>query len=151
MKFKDKSKILLFALPILFLSLHYFGYMTESLDGIPVITSPELDPLQIENLRLEKELLPDYFHPFQMLERHYAEKASGEIVVIEKGRLIRYDEMNIVMGDPTDYFADDRPDNMLIRGLAVDDYPNGIFFLLQYLIILAFVFLATKKILNSYI
>jgi len=147
MKAKNKSKIPLLILPLLFLALHYFGYMTESLDGLPILTSPEPMPFDVANLELEKEFLPDYLDPFQILERHYLEKGTGEVVVIEKGSFISTD-MNFTMGDPTAYFEADRPENMFLRGFAVDDYPNTIFFLIQYLLLISFVSLSTKEILK---
>lgn len=143
MKLKNKNNLFIIILPILFLILHFFGYTSAYFDGIPLITSPQPEPLQIQKIVLSKTILPDYFNPFQKLEYHYTEKDSTETVIIEKGSFFSTD-LKTTMGDPAKYY-DENKDGVQYRGFAVDDYPNGLFFLIQYIIIFLFLFFVVKR------
>jgi hypothetical protein len=130
----------------MFIALHFFGYTNEYLDGTPALTSPQPEPLNIEKIVLNKTVLPDYLNPFQKLEYHYIETSSEETVIIEKGSFFST-KMVTLMGDPAEYY-DENKDGIFYRGFGVDNYPSGLFFLLQYLLIVAFVFLVIKKLLR---
>lgn len=155
MKLKDKSTLLLIILPVLFLALHYvvyLGHYQSPFDGneaFPdwfILVSNDPEPLKIEKIVLSKSVYPDYFHPFQNLEYHYTEQSNNEIVIIEQGSMFSTD-MKTITGDPATYY-DENVDGMFYRGFGVGDYPNGLFFLVQYIIIVAFVFFAVKKIIK---
>lgn len=153
MKLKTKSNLLLLILPVLFFALHYFVYLGhyqspfDSNEAFPdwfVLVSSSAEPLNIGKIVLTKTVYTDYFHPFQNLEYHYSEKSGNETVIIEQGSMFST-AMKSVKGDPASYY-DENVDGMFYRGFGVGDYPNGLFFLVQYLIIVGFVFLAVKRI-----
>lgn len=153
MKLKTKSNLLLLTLPVLFFSLHYIVYLghyqspfdgNEAFPDWFVLVSPYAEPLNIEKIVLTKTVYPNYFHPFQNLEYHYSEKTSNETVIAEQGSMFSTD-MTTIMGDPSEYYDENR-DGMFYRGFGIGDYPNGLFFLVQYLIAVAFVFLVSKQI-----
>lgn len=153
MKLKTKSNLLLLTLPVLFFSLHYIVYLghyqspfdgNEAFPDWFVLVSPYAEPLNIEKIVLTKTVYPNYFHPFQNLEYHYSEKTSNETVIAEQGSMFSTD-MTTIMGDPSEYYDENR-DGMFYRGFGIGDYPNGLFFLVQYLIAVAFVFLVSKQV-----
>lgn len=155
MKLKDKSNLLLLILPVLFFALHYVVYLGhyespfDSNEAFPdwfILVSQATEPLNIEKIVLTETIYPDYFHPFQNLEYRYSEKTSNETVIAEQGSMFSTD-MTTIMGDPAEYY-DENKDGVFYRGFGVSDYPNGLFFLVQYLIIIAFVLIVSKKIIQ---
>ena len=155
MKLKDKSNLFLIILPVLFFALHYFVYLgnyqspfdgNEAFPDWFILVSHDAEPLNIEKIVLTKTISPNYSHPFQNLEYHYSEKSGTETVIIEQGSMFSTG-MDVTLGDPSKYY-DSNIDGMFYRGFGVGDYPNGLFFLVQYLIIVAFVFLVSKKIIQ---
>lgn len=150
---KNKSYILLIVLPILFIILNFFvylGHYQSPLDGneaFPewfIFASHAPEPLNIKKITLAKTVNPDYFHPFQKFEYHYSEKDSSETVISEEHSMFSTDMTNIT-GDPATFY-DENVDGMFYRGLGDINYPNGLFFLIQYLIISAFIFLSYKQL-----
>lgn len=156
MNLKGKNNLLLLILPVLFFTLHYvvyLGHYQSPFDGneaFPdwfVLVSPSAEPLNIEKIVLSKSVYPNYFHPFRNLEYNYTEKSGNETVIVEQGSMFSTD-MKTLKGDPATYY-DENADGTFYRGFGVGDYPNGLFFLVQYLIIVTFVFFAVKKITKS--
>ncbi|HCC23588.1 TPA: hypothetical protein DF272_05445 [Candidatus Falkowbacteria bacterium] len=155
MKLKDKSNLLLFILPILFVALHYFVYLgnyqspfdgNEAFPDWFILVSNDPEPLNIEKIVRSKSVYPNYFHPFQNFEYHYTEKSGNETVIIEQGSMFSTD-MKTIAGDPATY-DEENVDGMFYRGFGVGDYPNELFFLVQYLIIVVFVLINVKKIIK---
>lgn len=150
-----KRRIWLIILPILFLVFHYSIYTTEESffyelhDGIiefPLINNA-VTPLDIDNLSLKEEVYPSYLHPFQPMEYHYTEKEGNEIVVIDRHPRfsILSTDVDTILGDPANYY-DESQDGMFYRGNAVNDYPNALFFMVQYLIITSFLILLFREV-----
>jgi hypothetical protein len=53
--------------------------------------------------------------------------------------------LQISFGNPDQYYNPDT-DGEFMRGFAGDDYPNWLFFIIQYLITFAFIFFLYKSI-----
>lgn len=150
MKLKKIEKIFLAILPVLFFVLHYFVYLSDdsplAFDGF-ILMSPQEEPLTIDKLTLKQAIHPNYFHPFQKMEYHYSEKSgSGETILIEQHPMLSVfsTDMNTILGDHMDYY-DPEKDHMFVKGNGVSEYPNVLFFLVQYLIIIGFLYLVIKK------
>ncbi len=155
MRLKDKSNLFLIILPIIFFALHYFVYLgkyqspfdgNEAFPDWLILVSYGAEPLSIEKIVLTKSIYPDYLHPFQNLEYHYAEKPGTETVILEQSSMFS-SKMNVTLGDPSKYYDSNR-DGIFYRGFGGGDYPNVLFFLTQYLIIVAFIFLVCRKVIQ---
>lgn len=153
MKLKFKTSFLLLILPLLFFVLHYFVYLghyqspfdgNEALPDWFILVSPAPEPLSLHAITLTKTVRPDYLHPFRNFEYHYSEKNSTDTVIVEKRQFLST-EMMLVKGDRTRYF-NEKIDGPFYRGFGVIEYPNVLFFVVQYAIMIGFVVIVFRKL-----
>lgn len=156
MKPTVKTSLLLLMLTAAFFALHFFVYLgnykspfdgNEAFPDWFIFVSQAPEPLNIEKLILAKAIYPDYLNPLQNIEFHYADKSTSKIVIIEQGSIFSTD-MTTLKGNPETYH-DENVDGTFLRGFAVQDYANTLFFLLQYTIIAAFGVVLRKSILKK--
>ncbi len=153
MTLKNKSKLFLVILPVIFLTLHYIVYLgnyqspfggNQAYPDWFILVSNTEEPLTLEKVVLFETLYPNYFDPFQNIEYRYTEKNSDKVIIVEQGAMFS-NRMNIIKGNPGDYH-NPNVDGDFYKGFGSRSYPNGLFFLVQYLIIGIFIFLVGKQI-----
>lgn len=146
MKLKFKTSFLLLILPLLFFVLHYFVYLghyqspfdgNEAFPDWFILVSPASEPLSLNAITLTKTVRPDYVNPFRNFEYHYSEKNSSDTVIVEKRKFLST-AMLLVTGDRTQYY-NEKIDGPFYRGFGVIEYPNSLFFVFQYAIMIGFV------------
>lgn len=153
MKLKFKTSFLLLFLLLLFFVLHYFVYLghyqspfdgNEAFPDWFILVSPASEPLSLNAITLTKTVRPDYVNPFRNFEYHYSEKNSSDTVIVEKRKFLST-TMMLVKGDRTRYY-DEAKDGPFYRGFGVIEYPNVLFFVVQYAIMIGFVVILYRTV-----
>ncbi|MEK7145808.1 MAG: hypothetical protein AAB802_01345 [Patescibacteria group bacterium] len=144
---QNKASIFLAcALVASFLLLHYFVYL-ENAQPVPILQSHVDTPVELVELSFCEEKHPNYLNPFRKIRYSYQEDLGdgyGDCNIIEQSKSIFSSELQPVVGDPLKYW-DNYEEDGFARSLAVNTYSNSIFFILQYFIIVAFVFVLLRN------
>ncbi len=141
MNFKYKNLVWLIILPIIFLSLHYFVFLENykspfsGNDSFPdwfILVSSAPTPVISEKITLLNTSKPNYLHPLRF---KYSYTDSNENQYYESYKFL----LSSFYIYSTNSNLDSSP-----RDFAVRDLPNGLFFLTQYVIAIAFVLQVVK-------
>lgn len=131
---------------VAFFLLHYFVYLDNASGEVPIIQSYTDAPIDLSGLILCEEKTPTYFNPFRKVQFSYQVEQNGtytECNIIEKAESLFTSKMQPFVGDPYDYWNGfDKGGSG--RALIGYTYANLFFFIVQYLIIVAFVFVLLK-------
>lgn len=151
MKFSIKNKsntILASILVASFLLLHFYVYEGLAPTTIPILQSYTDSPVELPKLVLCEEKRPSYFNPFKKVEFHYQVEQNNEYSecnIVEQAESILTSKMKPLVGNPLDYWKSFEKNGFARPNIGYV-YANISFFLLQYLIILSFVFVLLKPI-----
>lgn len=154
---KNKSSaIIASTLVAAFFLLHYFVYLDNFGNDFPLLQSYTDPPLSVKQLNLCEEKYPSYLNPFREVQYVYQTHSAGTDIV--SGEDDTYGECNLtekadlwiftpkMVADnwnPEDYWAGYDEEGFM-RPLAGGEYANTLFFLVQYGLIAAFVFVLLK-------
>ncbi len=146
---KNKSNaIISSALVAAFFLLHYFVYLDNFGNDVPLLQSYTDPPFSIQQLTLCEEKYPSYFNPFKKVEYSYqtydaTNETYSECNLTEKAGSVFTSKMEPQNWNPEDYWKGYDTEGFM-RPLAGGEYANIVFFIVQYLIIAAFVFVLLK-------
>jgi len=144
---KNKSSaIIASALVAAFFLLHYYVYLDNASGEVPVIQSYTDAPVDLPKLSLCEEKKPSYFNPFRKVQFSYQVEQNGTYTdcnIIEQAESIFTSKMQPLAGDPYDYLNGFDEDGFG-RPQVGYTYANLLFFIAQYFIIAAFVFVLLK-------
>ena len=147
------STIVCSLLVVVFFILHYYVYLNNSPTEIPILQSYTDAPVDAKALTFCGEKKPNYINPFQPVEYSYYPNEDCENSTIQCSCNIREREkatsfltshMEPIKWSPEGYFNEET-DGPFMRPLVGNTYANIFFFLIQYLIIAAFLFFLFKK------
>jgi hypothetical protein len=142
-------------LVIVFFLLHYYIYL-DNAGTIPILQSYTDAPVDLPELMLceEEQARPSYLTPFQKIKYSYAVRSgdgqidsetgipayeySNDCPIIEQAESIFTSKIKPLVGDPYEYWNNFDEDSFA-RPLVANTYANLIFFLVQYLIIAAWI------------
>lgn len=137
-----------------FFLLHYTVYLqvgfltSDGLASVPLLQSYTDSPVEFAEVALceQEGDRPGYFDPFQKVEYRYqlVKEGYSECDIIEEAESMFTSEMIPVAGDLTGYY-DGFEEDGFGRPLVENVYANLTFFLVQYFIIGAFVYLLLKR------
>lgn len=113
---------------------------------IPGITSYIEQPLNIQALPLKQVIQPSYSAPFQKFTYIYESLWSESSLVIEESVSLFSSMTRIISGwNNIQSWYTPSIDGIFKRWLAITAYSNGLYFLIQYLLIISmFIIWATK-------
>lgn len=136
-----------------FLLLHFYVYLQvspfgDSAQDVPLIQSYTDSPADVQKLSFCEEKRPTYFNPFRKITYSYQEKIGdtyGECNIVEQAESIFTSKMQPLAGDPKDYYmGENGGDGLFLRQLVGNTYANLLFFIIQYCLVAAFVFILLK-------
>lgn len=144
---KNKSSVIFASVLVAtFFLLHYFVYMDNASGEVPIIQSDTHPPVDLPELVLCEDKKPSYFNPFRKVQFSYQVDQNGtytECNIIEQAESMFTSKMHPLIGDPYEYWNGFDEDGFG-RPQVGYTYANLLFFLVQYLIIAAFVFIVVK-------
>ena len=141
-------------LAVLFFLLHYYVYLDNASTDIPILQSYTDAPVDLPELVLceDQSVRPSYLHPLRKITYSYAVRSgSGKVdpasgipdyrysdncSIVEQAESIFTSKIKPLVGDPYTYW-DNFDEDSFARPLVANTYANLIFFLVQYLIIAA--------------
>ncbi len=136
-----------------FFLLHYtvyleVGFLTaDGLASFPVLQSYTDSPVDFKEVALCEQdgKRPGYLNPFQKIQYRYQIVREGysECDIVEEAESLFTSNMVPVSGDLTVYY-DGFEEDGFGRPLVENTYPNPLFFLVQYLIVGAFVYVLLR-------
>lgn len=145
--FKNKSSVVIATVLVAaFFLLHYYVYLDNSSGEIPLIQSYTDAPVDLSELSLCEEKKPSYLNPFRKVTFSYQVEQNGTYTdcnIVEQAESIFTSKMQPLAGDPYDYYHGFDEDGFGRPQIGYT-YGNLIFFIVQYLIIAAFVFVLLK-------
>ena len=143
---KNKSSIILTVLIVAaFSALHYYIYLNTQYE-IPLVSTTQT-PIEMKALTLCETNFPDYFNPFQKPTYTYCLNDGSKKISEEAMSFFSYSKMRPLSEKISDYWQGEKKEGkMFMRSAAVQDYPNTIFFLVQYALIAAFIFILFKLV-----
>ncbi len=151
---KGKKDVLLASLlTATFLLLHFGVYLGLSPFRYVPVTMRILhswtdSPVVLDELALCEEKRPTYLNPFQKITysyQVYSESVYTECDIVEQAELFFTSDMKPVQGDPYEYW-DGHDVEGFGRPLVANEFPNPIFFLVQYGIIVALLYIFFKPL-----
>lgn len=144
---KNKSSVIIASVLVAaFFLLHYFVYMDNASGEVPIIQSYTDAPVDLPELVLCEEKKPSYFNPFHKVQFSYQVEQNGtytECNIIEQAESIFTSKMQPLVGDPYKYYNGFDEDGFGRPQIGYT-YANLLFFIVQYLIIAAFVVVLLK-------
>lgn len=144
---KNKSSVIIACVLVAaFFVLHYFVYMDNASGEVPIIQSSTDAPVDLPELGLCEEKQPNYFNPFRKVQFSYQVRQNDtytECNIIEQAESIFTSNMQPLVGDPYEHWNGFDEDGFG-RPQVGYTYANLLFFIIQYLIIVAFVVVLLK-------
>jgi len=146
---KNKSSTIIASLLVTtFFFLHYFVYLDNFGNDVPFLQSYTDPPFSIQQLTLCKEKYPSYFNPFQKVQYGYqtydpVTETYSECNLTEEAESVFTSKMVADNWNPEDYWTGYDTEGYM-RPLAGGEYANITFFIIQYLIIVTFIFVLFK-------
>lgn len=145
LKMKKINLVIASVLALLFGTLHGSVYLGLSI-GVPVIQGSIDSELSVgENIVLEYELYPTYLQPLKRFERHYSVVPNSEVVIIERAVSISSYDLEFTKGEKLIQQHRNK-DFLFLRHNVPTEYANIYFFLLQYIVIIFFLFFVYRTI-----
>lgn len=120
---------------------------------VPLVQSYTDAPVELNELSLCEELRPDYLHPFRKITYSYqvyenkngVETYSPDCEIVEQAESVFTSDMKPLKGDPYEYWNGFDEDGYG-RPQIGNAYPNPIFFLMQHVTIVAFLYILLKPV-----
>lgn len=129
-----------------FFVLHYYVYLDNASGEVPIIQSYTDAPVDLPELSLCEEKKPTYFNPFLKVTFSYRVEQNdsySECNIIEQAESMLTSKMQPLVDDPYNYY-DGFDEDGFGRPQVGYTYANVLFFIVQYLIIAAFVLVLLK-------
>lgn len=141
------SAIIASVLVAVFMLLHYFVYLDNASGEIPLIQSYTDAPVDLPELSLCEVYKPSYLNPFHKVQFRYQVEQNDTYTkckIIEEAESLFSSKMQAIVGDPLEYW-DGYDEDGFPRPLVGYTYANILFFLVQYFLAAAFVFVIIKE------
>lgn len=152
----SKNLIWLVVLSMLFFTFHhliFLGNYKSTINGnetFPdwfILVSSAPGPLELEKIILDETKKPNYINPFQFKYKYTCDNPKCIAILFEEQKFL-FGKLKVKNNSIPFQKILERypPKGDFMRGFTTTEYPNGLFFLIQYSILLAFAFKAAKFI-----